>query len=167
MCQQNPYLPVSPQPAFARSQPVSLRFMAPWEGLRWLSCRCGLTQCRRPLVGGTSPSAHPKSLPPCSALTSCSPVLPRRDWCPCALASPVFKSTLVGVPRGRSSYGLARKAVPGGLAEPLEREMSDGTEKRGSLGPHSQPWVFLGHSRGGLDRGAGTLGFEMTVARTA
>lgn len=56
---------------------------------------------------------------------------------------------------------------PGALADPWKRRERVGTGKKGSLGPHSQLWVFLGHLQGELDTGAGTLGFEMTVSRAA
>lgn len=62
---------------------------------------------------------------------------------------------------------MARKDVPGDLAEPLEREESDGHQKKGSPYPHNQPWVFLDHLQEGVVRGAGTLGFEMAVVRAA
>lgn len=159
--------PISPQLSFACSQPDHHSWL---HGKAFCvfpasTASSSVTIYKRLTTrvpwGGLSPSAHQKSLPPLFSPLPCSPSAPqegsgaRVDW-------PLWSLKAL-LPRGKSSKGSGKE----GCAEPLEREESDGHQKKGPPSPHNQPWVFLDHLQEGVVREAGTLGFEMAVARAA
>lgn len=151
-------------PAFLCMQSARSPLTGPWQGFLCLSCQYGLIQCHcLPKANHEGTVGRPVTICPSEVLatsvqpSSLQPQCSHVDW-------PLWSLKAV-LPRGRSSKAVARKDVPGGLAEPLEREESGGHRKKGSPSPCNQPWVF--HLQEGVVRGAGTLGCEVAVARVA